>query len=112
MPPSSSAIDSAYAVYGGAVLGGAGSKSPTGDGKWGQADLAGSVWEWNLDWYDDPYAKPCSDCAIVSLGTASGRVFRGGAWLYGASYLLSSVRYSKDPTYRNNGVGARCARTP
>ena len=32
-----------------------GSKSPTGDGKWGQADLAGGVWEWNLDWYASPY---------------------------------------------------------
>src|SRR6185503_5212427 len=31
-----------------------GSRSPQGDGKWGQADLAGNVWEWTLDWGATP----------------------------------------------------------
>ena len=33
-----------------------GAKSTVGDGKWGQADLAGGVAEWTLDWYGDPYS--------------------------------------------------------
>ena len=89
-----------------------GSRSPMGDGRWGQADLAGSVWEWNMDWHGDPYAKPCSDCAIVAQGTATYRVVRGGGWGSDASTLLSSVRNNNEPTYRGLYVGARCARTP
>jgi len=87
-----------------------GSKSPEGDGKWGQADLAGSVWEWNLDWYNDPYPSPCNDCA--SLQDASFRVVRGGGWGNSASNLLSSNRSNYGPTGHVSSVGARCARTP
>jgi formylglycine-generating enzyme required for sulfatase activity len=89
-----------------------GSKSPVGDGKWGQADLAGSVYEWNLDWRDNPYAKPCSDCAIVFQGATTDRVARGGGWVYNAPNLLSSFRNNGAPTGHNYDIGARCARTP
>ncbi len=111
-PPNSMTIDGTYAVYDGAGLGGVGSKSPKGDGKWGQADLAGGVWEWNLDWYGDPYAIQCNDCAIVIKSTSSIRVVRGGSWYNNESNLLSSVRLSYGPTGRLDFVGARCARTP
>jgi formylglycine-generating enzyme required for sulfatase activity len=88
-----------------------GSKSTTGDGKWGQADLAGGVFEWNLDWYASTYPMfLCIDCA--NLMTASSRVLRGGGWYDFASNLLSSFRYSYDPTNSYFSVGARCARTP
>jgi formylglycine-generating enzyme required for sulfatase activity len=46
-----------------------GSESPKGDGRYGQADLAGNAWEWTLDAYQIPYAVPCDDCA--DLGAAS-----------------------------------------
>src|SRR6185369_11301256 len=62
-PPSSTAMDSTNAVYDGAPLLVVGSKSAGGDGRWGHADLTGSVAEWNLDWYASPYASPCADCA-------------------------------------------------
>jgi formylglycine-generating enzyme required for sulfatase activity len=89
-----------------------GAKSTVGDGKWGQADLAGGVWEWNLDWYGDSYIATCSDCAIVSKSTVSGRVVRGGSWHFDASVLLSSVRFNNGPTDHGNYLGARCARAP
>jgi formylglycine-generating enzyme required for sulfatase activity len=107
----STMIDSMYAVYGGAGLDGVGAKSTVGDGRWGQADLAGGVWEWNLDLYG-AYSTLCSDCALVSKGTASGRVLRGGGWNSAASYLLSSVRNNYGPSVRDVSFGARCARTP
>ncbi|MGK3986954.1 SUMF1/EgtB/PvdO family nonheme iron enzyme [Sorangium sp. So ce136] len=120
-PASSMTLDGTYAVYDCTGDGSAsgtcafsdtqpvGSRSPAGDGKWGQADLAGNMWEWVLDWYGD-HPMPCNDCANMISG--SRRVFRGGGWSYSTSYLLSSRRYYGDPSNRDSYVGARCARTP
>ena len=52
-----------------------GSESPKGDGKWGQADLTGNVFEWTLDW-QAAYANPCTDCA--DLTQSAMRTLRGG----------------------------------
>lgn len=88
-----------------------GSRSPKGDGKWGQADLSGNLWEWVLDWYMAPYPSgSCNDCANST--SASGRVLRGGGWGLNASELLSPRRNLNVPSYRFHDVGARCARTP
>jgi formylglycine-generating enzyme required for sulfatase activity len=83
-----------------------------GNGKWGQADLAGNVWEWNLDWYASPYPQTlCLNCANTT--SASQRVFRGGSFSNSASYVLSSGRGNVAvPTNLNLSVGARCARAP
>jgi formylglycine-generating enzyme required for sulfatase activity len=87
-----------------------GSRSPTGDGLWAQADLGGSMWEWNLDWYDI-YTNPCNNCA--NLSSASGRVTRGGSWSGLASGLRAADRnYGIAPTSRYLNLGFRCARTP
>jgi formylglycine-generating enzyme required for sulfatase activity len=114
-PPSSTTIDSTYAVYGGAPLAGVGSKSAQGkgDGKWGQADLTGGVWEWNLDWFVDiNLMLPCSNCATVVQGATSFRGNRGGSWFGGGVNLLSSYPSNGDPANHIHDVGARCARTP
>jgi sulfatase modifying factor 1 len=86
---------------------------PAGDGEWEQADLAGSMWEWNLDWwetYPNPSPAICTDCA--NLKSALYRVIRGGSWGDFASGLLSSSRNGDDPSVRNHYIGARCARNP
>jgi formylglycine-generating enzyme required for sulfatase activity len=82
-----------------------------GVGRWGQLDLAGELWEWNLDTYG-AYASPCADCAY--LGAPSSRMIRGGAFGYanGPGDLLASNRNSLSPTNRNARQGFRCARAP
>jgi formylglycine-generating enzyme required for sulfatase activity len=87
-----------------------GSESPKGDGKWGQADLAGNLWEWRLDWYATPYPQvPCVDCA--NMTAATNRIIRGGGFASDASRLLSSDRDNNVPTHRSGNGGIRCARS-
>jgi len=87
-----------------------GSKSPAGDGRWGQADLAGSMSEWVLDKFQDPYPMPCSNCAAVSFG--SGRMRRGGAWNESnANRLRNGSRESANPEHSFTYLGFRCARS-
>jgi formylglycine-generating enzyme required for sulfatase activity len=84
---------------------------PAGNGVWGQSDLAGEMWQWELDLYESPYStKSCENCADTTDRSASSRVIRGGN--FGDNLLASSDRGSYAPTFRNYGFGFRCARTP
>ncbi|WP_437731802.1 formylglycine-generating enzyme family protein [Sorangium sp. So ce1335] len=85
----------------------AGSRSPKGDGVWGQADLAGSMWEWVLD-SDAEYPEECNDCG--SLTGSSERVLRGGAWKDNYHKLAVSHRESYNPSDPWHDFGIRCAR--
>jgi formylglycine-generating enzyme required for sulfatase activity len=81
-----------------------------GASKAGQLDLAGNVWEWNLDWYQSSYVATCNNCTNLTAG--SHRVIRGGSFMYAASYLPAAGRYYGYPANRNLVYGGRCARTP
>jgi formylglycine-generating enzyme required for sulfatase activity len=78
-----------------------------GAGTWGQLDLVGEVFEWNLDWYA-PYAA-CTDCAYLT--TTSNRVMRGDL-LNDVSTLTPPSRFDVDPSFRTVNLGFRCARPP
>lgn len=88
-----------------------------GAGRWEQLDLAGEVWEWNLDWHAD-YISPCIDCSYLTSPPDTypvappARAFRGGIFLNYASSLLPANRYYHPPTDRDGSLGFRCARTP
>lgn len=86
---------------------------PQGDGRWGQSDLAGNVWERTLDWYDD-YATSCTDCAVVVAPSSSDhRVVRGGCFNDILAFLRTGYRsFYGAPTQRYNNFGVRCARAP
>jgi formylglycine-generating enzyme required for sulfatase activity len=82
---------------------------PAGDGRWGQSDLAGNVWEWTLDWATS-YVSPCTDCA--ALAAASNRRVRGGSYNYGVLSLRTGYRGTGGPANRLDNIGVRCARAP
>ena len=90
VPPTSLAVDPSYDVYFCQGDGSApqmcspadilpvGTGSPMGDGRWGQANLGGSVEEWVFDW-SYVYPDPCDDCANLLVDpTNPGRRLRGG----------------------------------
>jgi formylglycine-generating enzyme required for sulfatase activity len=84
-----------------------GSYSPSGDGAFGHADMAGNAFEWVLDSYA-PYPARCDDCANLS---ATGGLVRGGAGTSSDSELCAAYR---GQTFGGTGVsgpyGIRCAR--
>jgi sulfatase modifying factor 1 len=80
-----------------------------GNGKWGQADLAGNVAEWALDW-NFPYVVSCTDCAYTTPGPLS-RALRGGNFWSNAQFVSASSRGNMAPGDRGWGNGIRCARS-
>jgi formylglycine-generating enzyme required for sulfatase activity len=65
-------------------------------------DLAGTVWEWCLNTYDQP-----SDTSL----TDARRVGRGGSWHHVQFGARASSRYHADPGVRYNDLGLRVARS-
>ena len=120
--------DNQYAIYGCCYPKGAGSctddwctgarniapvgTASLGGGVWGQQDLAGSYWEWNLDFYPDAaaFVNPCNDCAY--LKPTATRLVKVGNFAEGPYYLPTWIRYDYDPSNREIYLGFRCARAP
>ncbi|WP_434042755.1 MULTISPECIES: formylglycine-generating enzyme family protein [Sorangium] len=93
-----------------------GSRSPDGDGRWGQADLAGSLLEWTLDGFGDRFQTSCEECTscddCANLTDTGDRVMRGGSFEDPEGQIRTSYRLPGDPAGRYYGIGARCAREP
>jgi formylglycine-generating enzyme required for sulfatase activity len=80
---------------------------PSGGGRYTQQDLAGSMWEWGLDWYAN-YGAICNNCA--NLTSALTRVVRGGDWGTASSDLVATGRLDVAPNSHYDIVGFRCAK--
>jgi formylglycine-generating enzyme len=111
-PPDIDDIDATRAVYLPDAPGPqpVGSKSPLGDGRWGQADLSGNEWEWCQDWYDS-YPTRCINCANLSPDFTI-RVVRGGSFYSDRESLYTTSRLYHAPHQPDSGIGVRCARAP
>lgn len=80
-----------------------------GQSPYGARDLAGNLYEWTTDWYDEEYYKRIP--AINPHGPAEGtaKVQRGGSYINTPYRLRSSFRTKGDPTEHEPNVGFRCA---
>jgi formylglycine-generating enzyme required for sulfatase activity len=83
---------------------------PKGAGPYGTLGMAGNVWEWVDDWYDEYYYSQSP--ARNPPGPKSGelQVIRGGSWNDVPFNVRSALRYWSDPTKKGNNMGFRCAK--
>lgn len=81
---------------------------PNGTSWVGALDMAGNVWEWTNDWYDNDYYEisPTENPAGPSNGT--GKVLRGGGWNNTASFVRAANHNAYPPTVSGNSFGFRC----
>jgi len=106
-PPSA-----AHAVFG--LTEGAETVSPIGNRDKGQSpygvhDLAGNLYEWVTDWYDEEFytTNPPRNPRGPDEGTA--KVQRGGSYINNPYRIRAAFRTKGDPTEHDPHVGFRCA---
>lgn len=83
---------------------------PFGASPYGVHDLAGNVWEWTADWYDECYYAISERANPLGAQSGEYRVIRGGSWHLDPPQLRATNRKSAAPTESFSYLGFRCAR--
>jgi formylglycine-generating enzyme required for sulfatase activity len=82
---------------------------PSGASPYSALDMAGNVWEWVNDWWQDNYYSDSPSSNPAGPASGSYKVLRGGSW--DSSWLNMRVanRNYGDPGTRDSTFGFRCA---
>jgi formylglycine-generating enzyme required for sulfatase activity len=78
---------------------------PRGASHFGMEEMAGNVFEWCLDYFENYKGKP----RVNPRGPTQGarRIYRGGSWKSRVTSLRASARHFNVPEYSSNDVGFR-----
>ena len=86
---------------------------------YGLYDVAGNLFEWCWDWYDNyplvPQNDPHGPNSPIQDQYKTGRVFRGGSWITPVTNCRLAIRYrvTDPPGWRDNtAYGFRCVLPP
>lgn len=87
-------------------------KHAPGQSPYGVFDMAGNVWEWVADRYQENYYSTIGANSSNPSGPDEGseRVIRGGSWFNSSKSLYTTLRNFSDPSKTYNYVGFRCAK--
>ena len=84
---------------------------PAGESPYAAAEMAGNVWEWVHDRYDEKYYSVSPASNPQGPETGKSRVLRGGSWDDYDYNVRSADRNGNDPGYWDDFYGFRCVRS-
>ena len=81
----------------------------SGSSPYGVHDLAGNLYEWVTDWYDDAFYTQNTPSNPRGPSEGTAKVQRGGSYINSPYRLRAAFRTKGDPTEHDPHVGFRCA---